>query len=189
MAALVDAAGKSSRAEAVAPMRINTPATNVEDENIEFSAPNLNDPITRFERQVLEVLVQVPDSYTKDELVHLVKVGFSAPAHNSLLEAIGSSLISHGDADWLAIINSATDDRLHPLLRAIGAQNLPARNQEELIRYGRGVISRALVNALAHEKAELLAQLRRAESDQTDTTEISRKLMQIENQRRKLQGI
>ncbi|MFM6971294.1 MAG: DNA primase [Rhodoluna sp.] len=189
VAALVDAAAKTSRTEAVAPIRLDSPVRSDDESNVEFAQPNLNDPITRFERQVLEVLVQIPDAFTREELVHLVKDGFSASAHNALLEAVGSSMISHGSADWLDSINSATEEQLQPLLRAVAAQNLPARNQEELVRYGRGVVSRALVNALAHEKAELLAQLRRAESDQLDTAEISRKLVDVENQRRKLQGV
>mgnify|MGYP000104818342 FL=1 len=62
---------------------------------------------------------------------------------------------------------------------------------EDLVRYGQGVISRALINALAHEKANLLAALRRTDisQDQEESTKIQRALVELEAERRKLQGI
>jgi len=194
VAALVDAAGKEARSDAVKEMRRDSQV--VQPENTaepagEFAEPNLNDQITRFERQVLEVLVQVPRSYSNDQVVRIVRDGFSAPAHNAILEAIGSSLVSHGSPDWLNVIGGATPAELHSLLRSIAAQALPAKTEADLIKYGQGVVSRALINALAHEKANLLAALRRSDiaEDPIASSKIQRELVELEAERRKLQGI
>lgn len=194
VAALVDAAGKQSRADSVKDIRRDEAGVVPEESSeleSEFALPNLNDPITRFERQVLEVLVQIPASFSQEQLIRIVRDGFSAPAHNAILEAIGTSMVSHGSGDWLNVIGGATPAELHALLRSIAAQALPAKNEADLIRYGQGVIARALTNALAHEKADLLAALRR--TDVVDSAEesarIQRALVELEAERRKLQGL
>jgi DNA primase len=194
VAALVDAAGKQSRADAVKDIRRDEAGVVPEESSeleSEFALPNLNDPITRFERQVLEVLVQIPASFSQEQLIRIVRDGFSAPAHNAILEAIGTSMVSHGSGDWLNVIGGATPAELHSLLRSIAAQALPAKNETDLIRYGQGVVARALTNALAHEKADLLAALRR--TDVVDSAEesarIQRALVELEAERRKLQGL
>lgn len=194
VAALVDAAGKESRAEAVKDIRRDSsaqPADAEPEQESEFALPNLSDPITRFERQVLEVLVQVPNAYSKDQLIRIVRDGFSAPAHNAILEAIGTSMVFHGSAEWLNVIGGATPAELHSLLRSIAAQALPAKSDADLVRYGQGVVARALVNALAHEKANLLAALRRTDvaEDPAESARIQRELVDLEAERRKLQGL
>ena len=203
VAALVDAAGKEAKSDAVKDLRRDqspadssdglreTELTSQQKEAPQYPQPNLNDPITRFERQVLEVLVQVPTSFNQEQLIRIVRDGFSAPAHNAILEAIGTSMVSLGSTDWLNVIGSATPPELHSQLRAIAAQALPAKTAEDLVRYGQGVISRALINALEHEKANLLSLLKRNDvvDDAAKTSEIQRSLVELEAERRRLQGI
>lgn len=194
VAALVDAAGKQSKADAVKDLRRDAAAPESTEEpasDTEFALPNLNDPITRFERQVLEVLIQVPNSYSNEQVIRIIRDGFSAPAHNAILEAIGTSLVSHGSADWLNVIGGATPAELHGVLRSIAAQPLPAKSDADLVRYGQGVISRALINALAHEKANLMSSLRRVDiaDNPVESAKIQRALVELEAERRKLQGI
>ncbi len=194
VASLVDAAAKESRSDAVKELRRDQQTIETESGTSgegAFALPNLNDPITRFERQVLEVLVQVPNSFSKEQLIRIVRDGFSDAAHNAILEAIGTSLVSHGSLDWLNVIGGATPAELHSLLRSIAAQSLPAKTDAELVRYGQGVVSRALTNALAHEKADLLAALRRTDAvqDAAESARIQRALVDLETERRKLQGL
>jgi DNA primase len=203
VAALVDAAGKEAKSDAIKDLRRDqspaddsdglpeTEFTLQQKEAPQYPQPNLNDPITRFERQVLEVLVQVPTSFNQEQLIRIVRDGFSAPAHNAILEAIGTSMVSLGSNDWLNVIGSATPPELHSQLRAIAAQALPAKTTEDLVRYGQGVISRALINALEHEKANLLSLLKRNDmvDDAAKTSEIQRSLVELEAERRRLQGI
>ncbi|WP_138316365.1 DNA primase [Rhodoluna limnophila] len=192
VAALVDAAGKAVRKEAVAELRRDqvsaqsAPAPEVS----QYSLPNVSDPITRFERQALEVLVQVPDSYSQAELARLVRDGFSSPAHNAILEAVATAAAVRQQPEFLATVAGATPEELHPLLREIAAQSLPAADQAGLVRYGQGVIGRALVNALAHAKADLLAALRRVDAtlEPDESSRIQRELVDLEAERRRLQG-
>jgi DNA primase len=200
VAALVDAAAKSGRQQAVAEIRkdaaVSAPAANhnsdgeapPEDapEGAAIPALNLNDPITRFERQTLEVLVQLPNTFTPEQLIKLCQAGMSAPAHSVILRAIESASADKDSAVWLNSIASTCDPSLHQILREIAAQTLPAADAEGLARYGQGVIAKAMTNAIAREKADLLAELRRVEPGSPESAEVQRKLMTLESERRAL---
>jgi DNA primase len=151
---------------------------------------NLNDPIVRFERQVLEVLLQVPQAADVSQVVKLVRAGFSEPQHNELLTVIGSSISSISSPDWLQTVSSNCPEQLLPILRESAATNLPASDEEGLRRYGQGVIAKALTNLLAREKADLLAALRRLnpETESDEVANVQRGLVELETERRKLIG-
>jgi DNA primase len=200
VSALVDAAGRSAREQAVVAMRKDkaqasaAPAQHEQGEAPPEDAPeaitqapiNLNDPITRFERQTLEVLVQLPHTFTGSQLAKICAAGMSTPAHNRILRAIEESAGEQTASSWLNTIASSTDPTLHQVLREIAAQSLPANDPEGLTRYGQGVIARAITNALAREKADLLAELRRVEPGSPESAEVQRKLMSLEADRRAL---
>ncbi len=200
VAALVDAAAKAGRQQAVAEMRkdVSTAAPmnqQLQDgdvppedapERVTLPELNLNDPITRFERQTLEVLVQLPGTFTGEQLIKLCRAGMSAPAHNAVLKAIQESAADQASSSWLNSIASNCDPRLHQVLREIAAQTLPAADAEGLAKYGQGVIARAITNAIAREKADLLAELRRVEPGSAESAEVQRKLMTLESERRAL---
>jgi DNA primase len=198
VAALVDAAAKTAKQDAVkdlrrdsAPTESTVPIASESDSSDRFAQPNLSDPISRFERQVLEVLVQIPEAFETDQVIRIIRDGFSAPAHNAILEAIGNSLSSLGSEEWMNAIARSCDPELQSMLRSVAAQALPAKTKEELIRYGQGVIARALINALAHEKANLMSMLRRADvaDDPQQSAQIQQDLVKLEAERRKLQGV
>jgi DNA primase len=196
VSALVEAAGRAGREQAVAGMRkdrqavIETeeaapPADSLE--TILVAPINLNDPITRFERQTLEVLVQLPHTFSQDQLQKICSAGMSTPAHNQILMAIQASASDQQAPTWLNSIASATDPSFHQVLREVAAQALPAADADGLIRYGQGVIARAITNAISREKADLLAELRRVEPGSPESAEVQRKLMALEADRRALQ--
>jgi DNA primase len=198
VAALVDAAAKNAKQDAVkdlrrdsAPTESNEPIASESDDGERFAQPNLADPISRFERQVLEVLVQIPEAFQTDQVIRIIRDGFSAPAHNAILEAIGNSLSALGSEEWMNSIARSCAPELQSMLRSVAAQALPAKSKDELIRYGQGVIARALINALAHEKANLMSMLRRADvaEDPQQSAQIQQDLVKLEAERRKLQGI
>lgn len=198
VAALVDAAAKNAKQDAVKDLRRDSaltestePIASESDTGDRFAQPNLADPISRFERQVLEVLVQIPEAFQTDQVIRIIRDGFSAPAHNEILEAIGNSLSALGSEEWMNSIARSCAPELQSMLRSVAAQALPAKNKDELIRYGQGVIARALINALAHEKANLMSMLRRADvaEDPQQSAQIQQDLVKLEAERRKLQGI
>ena len=196
VAALVDAAAKAGRQQAVADIRRDaTPARTTSDseappadapEAVVVAPMNLNDPITRFERQTLEVLVQLPGTYTDEQLLKICNAGMSAPAHSVILKAIQASVVDKHQPHWLNTIASNTNPSFHQVLREIAAQSLPAADEDGLTRYGQGVVARAITNAIAREKADLLAELRRVEPGSTESAAVQRKLMALEADRRSL---
>jgi DNA primase len=200
VAALVDSAAKAGRQQAVAEMRKDVTSASLpsqplldgeappEDapEQVTLPPMNLNDPITRFERQTLEVLVQLPTTFTGEQLIKLCKAGMSAPAHNAVLKALEASAADQASPSWLNSIASNCDPSIHQVLREIAAQTLPAADAEGLAKYGQGVIARAITNAISREKADLLAELRRVEPGSAESAEVQRKLMTLESERRAL---
>jgi DNA primase len=149
----------------------------------------LSDPITRFERQVLEVLVQVPQAYSAEALVKIATVGFSHPTHNAILRNLLLVADSQKTPAWLNQIASSVPPELLQTLREIAAQTLPASDEAGLERYAQGVINKALMNALSLEKAQLLASLRRVDvaENADESARIQQALVQLEQERRALQ--
>ena len=200
VAALVESAAKAGRQQAVVEMRKDVTSASLptqplldgeappEDapEQVTLPQMNLNDPITRFERQTLEVLVQLPTTFTGEQLMKLCRAGMSAPAHNAVLKALEASAADQASPSWLNSIASNCDPSIHQVLREIAAQTLPAADAEGLAKYGQGVIARAITNAISREKADLLAELRRVEPGSAESAEVQRKLMTLESERRAL---
>ena len=195
VAALVDVALKQLRNESVAAIRkdqvpAEAPAHDPEAEPSTYPAINLNDPIMRFERQLLEVLVQVPDAYDRATALRICHSAFSAPAHIAVASAIEAAIDFIGKHEFLPTLSVALGPELQPVLFEIAGQTLPARTEEELKIYGQGVIARGVVALLAREKNELLAALRRTDivAEPEVHKEIQQKLIQLENERREIAG-
>ena len=159
-----------------------------------FPPINLNDPMTRVERQVLEVIVQVPDCYSPNALARILAVGFAHPAHNAIGQAIARLASETPDAihdhAWLERLQSLLPPELQPAVTEIAVQQLPADSEEALARYGKGVIIGALDRSLNVEKNDLLAELRRldASSQPERFSEVNRRLVALEADRRALRA-
>ncbi len=190
IAGLVEVSAKQSRSDAVNSLRrdqqLVPPPIDEGAEPSAYPAVNLRDPIQMFERQVLEVLIQVPESFTREQAARIVLSGFSAPTHIAIGAAIESSLDHFGTARFLPEVMGALPDELHGVLLEVAGKELPAIDQDGLIRYGRGVISKATASVLMREKNELLAALRRTDADLEPQTyaELQRQLVAIEKERR-----
>ena len=184
---LVDRATKEKIAAAVAPLR--TDRTENPQVQTDFTEPDLRDPSVRFERQLLEVLVQEAPRIPPESFKELLEGDFLAAAHGSLAKALADSIDSRTDINWLSRITESLDPGLHPLLRAVAATELPVSNESELERYVAGVVNSGFINLLARRKLSLQAVLR--QTDPTDTEAIAklqRELVQLEERRRSLQG-
>jgi DNA primase len=204
VSSLVEIAAKQVRSDAVQSTRLEPSVESSQGQEVEASASeqspaapadfppiNLNDPITRVERQVIEVLLQLPQQYQPAELERLVRLGFSHPAHAALTR----QLLEIRRADWAQdpIVGLMQRDLgpLASILQDAAAQSLPAVGAEAESRYARGVINRALVNVIAREKTELLALLRRLDADnqREQVAAVQKGLVDLEAERRKLQEI
>lgn len=186
VSSLVERAIKDKVVAAVAPMRQDVAA---EPAAQSFEEPDLRDPTIRFERQLLEVLIQHPAEIEEDKFLELASGDFLANVHSLLASALLANVANRKDPNWLAKLSESLDPALHQILRAMAATSLPARNEEELKRYIDGVAVSGFINLLTRQKLSLQAVLRQTEpSDSAKVSEIQKELMDIEQRRRALQG-
>jgi len=193
VAALVDVALKQARNESVSTMRRDSdaqvpaeaPPADSSDVS-QYPAINLSDPIMRFERQLLEVIVQVPAASDRAVVLRICKSGFSAPAHIAVANAIEAAVDLVGKHEFLPTLAAAVPQELYSVLLEIAGQTLPARDEAGLVVYAQGVIERGLKAILAREKTELLAALRREEPASEAHKAIGKKLQDLEAERRAL---
>jgi DNA primase len=186
VSALVERAVKEKVVANVAPMRQDTtpePAVQA------FEEPDLRDPTIRFERQLLEVLIQHPAEVEEAKFQELVSGDFLAKVHSLIASVLAANSAHRKDSNWLVKLTEDLDPSLHQSLRAMAATALPASTPEELKRYIDGVVVSGFVNLLTRQKLSLQAVLRQTEpSDSARIVEIQRELMDIEQRRRVLQG-
>jgi DNA primase len=187
VSALVDRAIKEKVVSAVAPLRQDA----VAEAPIEtvFQTPDLKDPAVRFERQLLEVLVQQPAQISLEDIKQLSAGDFLAGAHGAIAKGIASIVEYRTDPNWLPKLAEAIDPALHSALRSLAATELPARNEQELVRYVSGVVNAGHIALLTRQKLSMQAVLRQLDSSESEKIEqIQRELIEIEDRRRKLQG-
>ena len=187
VSALVDRAIKEKVVSAVAPLRQDVvpeaPAETV------FQAPDLKDPAVRFERQLLEVLVQQPAQISLEDIKQLSAGDFLAGVHSAIARGIASVIEYRTDPNWLPKLAEAIDPSLHSSLRSLAATELPARNEQELVRYVSGVVNAGHIALLTRQKLSMQAVLRQLDASESEKIEqIQRELIAIEDRRRKLQG-
>lgn len=186
VSSLVERAIKDKVVATVAPMRQDVAAELAAQS---FEEPDLRDPTIRFERQLLEVLIQHPAEIEEDKFLELASGDFLANVHSLLASALLANVANRKDPNWLAKLSESLDPALHQILRAMAATSLPARNEEELKRYIDGVAVSGFINLLTRQKLSLQAVLRQTEpSDSAKVSEIQKELMDIEQRRRALQG-
>jgi len=187
VSALVDRAIKEKVVSAVAPLRQDSiPEAPVETA---FQAPDLKDPAVRFERQLLEVLVQQPTMVAAEDLKQLSSGDFLAGAHGAIAKALSLALEHRSDTNWLPRIAEALEPALHSALRSLAATELPARNEQELERYVAGVVNAGFIALLTRQKLSMQAVLRQLDPTETAQIEqLQRELISVEERRRKLQG-
>jgi DNA primase len=184
---LVDRAIKEKVVSAVAPLRQEQPQETPLEAN--FQAPDLKDPVVRFERQLLEVLVQHPTLVSKETMLELLSGDYLAGVHAAVAGALLKSLDARSSVNWLPSIAEALDPSVHQTLRSLAATELPAGNEQELARYVAGVVNSGFINLLTRQKLSMQAVLRQLDpADTGKIAEIQKELVAIEERRRKLQG-
>lgn len=187
VSALVDRAIKDKVVSAVAALR-QDPVQQAPSEAV-FQAPDLKDPAVRFERQLLEVLIQQPAQISIEDMKSLVEGDFLAGVHGAIAKGISSVLAYRTDPNWLPKLAEVVDPALHSTLRSLAATELPARNEQELERYVSGVVKAGHIALLTRQKLSMQAVLRQLDpSDTAKVEQIQRELIAIEDRRRKLQG-
>lgn len=157
-------------------------------EQIRTSAPKPQEqtPATKFERQILEVLVQRPQAFNAEHLTRIVGAGFTQSELAGVAEAASRISSKLRSPDWVNQLANELTGELLDLLRALALAELPASSEADLERYSKGVVNGAMLQALAREKNDLLAALKRIDMiSQPDAySQVQRQLVELEAERR-----
>jgi DNA primase len=131
-------------------------------------------------------LVQRPQAFTPELLNRIVGAGFTQSDFGLVAEAASRISSELRSSDWVnQLANQLVGDQLD-LLRALALAELPATSDSDLERYSKGVVSGAMLQALAREKNDLLAALKRIDmATQPDSyAAVQRQLVELEAERR-----
>jgi DNA primase len=145
-------------------------------------------PQQRLERQILEILVQRPQSFTPQQLRRITAAGLTSSEHQLVLSAASSISDQLAAADFANQLSLLVPDDQVGLIRELALANLPVRNDAELGKYSAGIVRGALMQALAREKTDLLAALKRIDSSANadQVAQIQQQLVELESERRAL---
>ncbi|WP_102157589.1 DNA primase [Zhihengliuella halotolerans] len=154
-----------------------------------FELPDPRDPVTRMERESLEVVLQQPAMLTPEQWQAFYEARFLAPAHAAIhaaIRAAGASGVS--PARWVEAVRQEVPDPLRSLVSELAVRPLPAHSDEALARYCRDIMNRLFELQITHLKAELIGRLQRMEpsADPEEFQRINRELMELEIRRRSL---
>ncbi|WP_309080325.1 DNA primase [Zhihengliuella sp.] len=154
-----------------------------------YEMPDPRDPVTRMERESLEVVLQQPAMLTPDQWQAFYEARFLAPAHAAIhaaIRAAGASGVS--PSQWVEAVRQEVPEPLRPLVSELAVIPLPAHSAEALARYCRDIMNRLFELQITHLKAEKIGQLQRMDpaSAPEEFQRINRELMELELQRRAL---
>jgi DNA primase len=171
---LVSQVGRGQVQERVEPMRQNQPK------------PQPVSGTQRFERQMLEVLVQIPRAFNPEKLARIAGAGLHDPNFQQVLETANQLSGSLGSVDWANQLANQSNPEALNLIRELALSELPAHTEAELAKYAKGVVNGAMLQALAREKTDLLAALKRIDmAVQPDAyAQVQRQLVELEAERR-----
>jgi DNA primase len=171
---LVAAAQSGARTEAVAPLRTSAPS--------EQQAPG-----DRRERQILEVLLQAPSAFDTASLMRITAAGLTDPRFQLIAQTAARNFKDHASDVWTNTLLTQLPDELGELIRELAMAEMPVNNPTELEKYARGVVRGAQIQALAREKTELLAALRRIDpANAEQANAIQQQLVLLDQERRAL---
>jgi DNA primase len=154
----------------------------------EFPLPNLSDPNTRMEQEVLAVLLQVPSAWQPSQVTQICEQMFGTPAYVVIAQAAAQSIDDLHTANWFNQIGSKTPEVLHNMVRQLGSKELPVASTEQLKEYASSVISSAQKKLLTRQKAALLSALSllNPETQAQEHTNLQHQLVALEAQIRAL---
>ncbi len=147
-----------------------------------------NDPATRLERQLVEVLLQHPE--TVDPV--LLRRAQAVPLTNPSLAAVASAIVASG-ADpaskrGLEAVLAQLPNDFAPLVRQLASEPLPVRSAADVPAFARGIATGIIEVDLTRRKAEVLRQLGRLDpsTQAVERAEAERQLVALEAERRGL---
>jgi DNA primase len=149
-----------------------------------------NDPIARMERDAVMAMVQYPEHVGASMLGMAATATFTAPALAVVRDAVVVNLAAVGTHTWVDHLLSDVPAPIAPLVKELAVAPLPARSDEDVAVYCRGIVTALVERDLLSRKASLLGQLQRSDPrEQVDRrADLQRQLMEIDAQRMQLRA-
>lgn len=146
-----------------------------------------NDPSTRLERDVLQVVLQQSSAVDSQAIDRALDASFQHPALSVIRDATLSVREALGTPAMLELLDEELPEGFSSLAREIALSPLPERERGHLELYCRGVINGLIDRELLRQKAELLSRLQRTAMTDTEAYQaIQKALLDIEQERRSL---
>lgn len=148
------------------------------------------DPVTKLERQALEVALQLPAVAAGMGFDELGPATFAAPSHRAVHDAIraggGTAAAGGNVAAWLEVLREDAAEPVAGMISALAVAPLPALDPVSLQRYGSGVMVSLIRMVLTRTIADVKGELQREEPDTDRARQLFAELIELEGQRRDL---
>ncbi|WP_411732311.1 DNA primase [Paeniglutamicibacter sp.] len=154
-----------------------------------YSRPDPRDPVSRMEREALEVVLQQPAQLTPEQWQAFYDARFMAPAHAAVHDAVRAAGLSGATpSQWVEAIRQEVPEPLRSFVSELAVTPLPANSTEALLRYCNDIINRLFELQITHLKAEKMGELQRMDpaGDPEGFQRINRELLELELRRRAL---
>ncbi len=144
--------------------------------------------VDKFEKQIMQVVLQHPESFTQHQLRRMQAAGFTTSQYRVLMDLVLEHFQEASSPSFTNALASSADEEMVGLIRELALAPLPVKNETEIPKYCQGVVNGAMIKTLDREKSDLLAALRRAEGTASDEQKsaIQRQLVELEHERRTL---
>lgn len=152
---------------------------------------NIYDPVIQYERNLLMVLIQLPECCDLPTFARIAKANFSAPAHLDIARAIYLERSGGEAGELLDRVLVKVDEKYQSTVRELAALPIQAADADARFKVGLGVVNKALERTIEYEKNVLRGQRRQAEStaDEAALAEIDRKLIGLTAELHKLRSL
>jgi DNA primase len=148
-----------------------------------------DDPIARMERDAVMAMVQQPQSVGVPLLGLAASATFSARMLAVVRDAVVANIDAVGDRAWLDKLLADVPAPFRSLVQELALAPIPARSDEDLAIYCRGIVVALVERDLLARKASLLGQLQRTDpSDQERRADVQRQLVDLDGQRMRLRA-
>lgn len=140
---------------------------------------NLNDPVERRERWLLEVIAQLPEAIEPEVARRIFRSYFSAPRHAAIAKVV---LASFGQPNFTETVSTALPADLASLWREITLTALPVIGDADKRAYATGVVQGALLQTVEFEKQFLIQALGQSQAaqKQQEAEQIAKKLVELD---------
>src|SRR5690606_13146433 len=152
-----------------------------------FERPDARDPAARLEKEALEVVLQQPTLLSAEQWPAFYAADFKVPAFAVVHSGIrAAGMAGATPAQWVEQVRQEVPAELAPLVGELAVTPLPARTEDDLIRYCRDIMNRLFELQITHQKADLMGRLQRMgpDGDPAEFAALNRQLFDLEMKRR-----